>query len=258
MPGYPLRLTADELAASGAAQRPPRTDVDLPREGKEAVYTNYSVPGNCNPGTREQANDDDGFNDRHGRRPDRFGDYDGRRLARHARRPRSRSRSREPTGTRADEQYEQWRQQRECDRQQRMERRMPACLRTWDVPGLNWLANPARLTTAAPASPADAPPPLPTGQGRDEAPGALSDVYDNGDDEPRDSDEPRDEEAREEDSDDEHEDAPHEDAPARFVVVSFSYDLPGHREEGGESNAHVVGLNERLAVFGDPRSSPSS
>ena len=45
---------------------------------------------------------------------------------------------------------------------------------------------------------------------------------------------------------------------ARFVVVSFSYDLPGHREEGGESNAHVVGLNERLAVFGDPRSSPSS
>ena len=34
-----------------------------------------------------------------------------------------------------------------------------------------------------------------------------------------------------------------------FAVVSFSYDLPGHREEGGESNAHVVVLYERLAVF---------
>ena len=57
MPGYPLRLTADELAASGAAQRPPRTDVDLPREGKEAVDTNYSVPGNCNPGTQRLSTD---------------------------------------------------------------------------------------------------------------------------------------------------------------------------------------------------------
>ena len=135
MSGHPLRLTADELAAGGAGLYSPRTDVDLPREGKEAVDTNLSVPGNCNPGTQEQADDNDGFNDRHGRRPDRFGDYDGRRLARHGRRSRSRSRSREPTGARADEQYEQWRQQHDYDRQQRMERRLPACMRTWDVPG---------------------------------------------------------------------------------------------------------------------------
>ena len=45
---------------------------------------------------------------------------------------------------------------------------------------------------------------------------------------------------------------------ACFVVVSFSYDLPGHREESSESNAQVVGLNERLAVLDDPRKSPSS